>query len=318
MMVFKKYECNYRFLTIDSKKMNLKQLKYFCEIVEAGSARAAAQRLFVAPTALSMQLSQLEAHLGGALLDRATRPMCLTALGQFFYPKAKALLLDFAHLEVEARGVAAGTSGWLAIGFTRSTIFSILPEAVQAMQIALPDVQIDLLEILTEEQPAALHSGTIHVGIARVLGDFDRDPSLQYVPLFEDPLVVALPTNHPLATCTSVSVKDLQGLPYVSYPKVANAHFSRQVLFYLAQGDTRIDVRHEAKEIHTALGLVAAGLGVTVVGRSVAANNRADVRFIPIVDFPIVSQVMAILNQTTPNTLMQTFLSYLQAQVPSE
>lgn len=297
--------------------MNLRQLKYFCEIVEAGSARVAADRLFVAPTALSMQLSQLEAHLGGLLLDRATRPMTLTPLGQFFYPKAKALLVESVRLDVEARGFAAGTSGWLAIGFTRSTIFSILPEAIQAMQTALPNVHIDLLEILTEEQPAALNSGAIHVGIARMLGEFECDTGLQYIPLFEDPLVVALPVHHPLANCANLSVKDLQGLPYVNYPKVENAHFSRQVLYYLAQVGVRVDVRHEAKEIHTALGLVAAGLGITVVGRSVAANNRADVRFITIVDFPIVSHVMALLSATTPNALTMTFLDFLQSKVPS-
>ncbi len=64
--------------------MNLRQLRYFCEIVEAGSAAAAATRLHVAPTALSMQLGQLEDQLGGELFDRSRRPMELTALGRYF------------------------------------------------------------------------------------------------------------------------------------------------------------------------------------------------------------------------------------------
>ena len=297
--------------------MNLRQLKYFCEIVEAGSARAAAERLFVAPTAISMQLGQLEAHLGGPLFDRASRPMALTSLGQFVYPKAKELLAASTRLETESRGMAGGTMGWLSIGFTRSTIFSILPEAVHAMQAQLPAVRIDLLEILTEEQPAALRSGTIHLGIARTLGAFEREADLQYIPLFDDPLVAALPLHHPLASRKVVSAKELQALPYVSYPKVVNAHFSRQVLVHLAQAGVHVDVRHEAKEIHTALGLVAAGLGATIVGRSVATNNRGDVRFVPLSGLPVCSQVTALCRAGDQSALTKTFLQFLQAQIPA-
>lgn len=299
--------------------MNLRQLRYFCETVEAGSARAAAERLFVAPTAISMQISQLEQSLGGALFDRASRPMALTSLGEFVYPKARELLSLGHQLETQARGVAAGSLGWLSIGFTRSTIFSILPEAVHAMQAAYPAVRIDLQEILTEDQPAALRSGAIHLGIARTLGPHVREPDLHYIPLFEDPLVVALPVHHALASRAQVSAAELQAHSYVSYPRAANAHFTRQVLTCLEQAGARLQVGHEAKEIHTALGLVAAGLGITVVGRSVATNNRSDVRFVALSDLPLRSQVLALRLAAAPGParLPDVFLATLQAQVPA-
>ncbi|MBS7781141.1 LysR family transcriptional regulator [Acidovorax sp. CCYZU-2555] len=297
--------------------MNLRQLRYFCEVVEAGNARAAAEKLFVAPTAISMQISQLEAELGGALLDRASRPMKLTPLGEFVYPKARELLAASSRLEFEAKGMAAGKLGWLGIGFTRSTIFSILPEAVRAMQSAYPGVRIDLVEILTEDQPAALRSGAIHLAIARSLGAFVREPDLHYTALFDDPLVAALPAQHALAQRSSLRAADLEALPYVSYPKVANAHFSRQVLGILAQAGARVEVGHEAKEIHTALGLVAAGLGTTIVGRSVAANNRSDIRFVPIADLAVQSQVLAVRKAGPVQPLVEAFLGKLSEQVPA-
>lgn len=296
--------------------MNLKQVRYFCETVDAGNARAAADKLFVAPTAISMQISQLEALLGGALFDRATRPMGLTPLGQFVYSKGTELLSASGRLEVEAKGMAAGRLGWLGIGFTRSTIFSILPEAVRAMQSALPDVRIDLEEILTEEQPAALRSGAIHLAIARTLGAFTREPDLHYTELFDDPLVVALPAQHPLAAQASLRAAELNALPYVSYPKVANAHFSRQVLNILEQAGAKVQVGHEAKEINTALGLVAAGLGATVVGRSVATNNRGDIRFVPIADLSVGSKVLAVRKAGPASALVEAFLDKLREQVP--
>lgn len=296
--------------------MNLKQINYFCETVDAGNARAAAEKLFVAPTAISMQISQLEALLGGALFDRTTRPMALTPLGQFVYSKGRELLSASARLELEAKGMAAGKLGWLGIGFTRSTIFSILPEAVRAMQSALPDVRIDLQEILTEEQPAALRSGAIHLAIARTLGAFTREPDLHYTELFDDPLVVALPAQHPLAAQASLRAAELNALPYVSYPKVANAHFSRQVLNILEQAGAKVQVRHEAKEINTALGLVAAGLGATVVGRSVATNNRGDISFVPIADLSVGSKVLAVRKGGPASALVEAFLDKLREQVP--
>ena len=146
--------------------------------------------------------------------------MALTALGQFVYPKAKELLSNSHRLEFEAQGIAAGKLGWLAIGFTRSTIFSLLPEAVRAMQAALPNVRIDLQEILTEEQPASLRSGAIHLGISRTLGGFVREPDLDYTELFDDPLVAVLPMQHPLAARESIVAAELQTLSYVTYPKV--------------------------------------------------------------------------------------------------
>lgn len=297
--------------------MNIRQLRYFCEVVDAGSARAAAERLFVAPTAISMQISQFEAQLGGALFDRGSRPMGLTPLGEFVYPKAREILAAAGRLAVEARGIAAGNLGWLGIGFTRSTLFSTLPEAVYAMQAAHPEVRIDLLEILTEEQPAALRSGTIHLGVARTLGPFTQAPDLAYVPLFEDPLVAAVPLHHALAARSELRAVDLQQLPYVSYPKVANAQFSRQVLKYLEQAGAPVQVGHEAKEIHTALGLVAAGLGTTVVGRSVATNNRTDVRFVPIVDLAVRSAVTAVHRRGLVQPLVGELLGMLMAQVPA-
>lgn len=294
--------------------MNLRQLRYFCGVVEAGNSRAAAEKLFVAPTAISMQIAQLEEIIGGLLFDRASRPMALTALGEFVYPKAKELLSASDRLEFEAKGVAAGNLGWLGIGFTRSTIFSLLPEAVHAMQADFPNVRIELLEVLTEDQPVSLRSGTIHLGISRTLGPFTRDSDLHYTELFEDPLVAALPIQHPLAGRESLLAADLQALPYVTYPKAATSHFSRQVLALLDEAGAHLAVGHEAKEIHTALALVAAGLGTTVVGQSVAGNNRTDIRFVPIADVHARSKVLAVYRAGFLTPLADAFLERLRAQ----
>ncbi|MEY2952830.1 MAG: hypothetical protein RLZZ401_917, partial [Pseudomonadota bacterium] len=168
----------------------------------------------------------------------------------------------------------------------------------------------------TEEQPASLRSGAIHIGIARTLGAFTHEPDLHYTELFEDPLVAALPVQHPLAHRQSLMAADLEALPFVSFPKVANSHFARQVLAVLQDAGVCLQVSHEAKEIHTALGLVAAGLGVTIVGQSVASNNRADIRFVPIADIHARSKVLAVRKANLANPLADAFLDKLSEQAP--
>jgi DNA-binding transcriptional LysR family regulator len=294
--------------------LNLRQLRYFCEVVEAGSARAAADKLFVAPTAISMQLAQLEEALGGRLLDRASRPMGLTPLGQFVYPKARELLSAATRLADEARGIATGKLGWLSIGFTRSTMFSVLPAAVRAMKEAFPNVHIELEEVLTEHQAQRLRSGAIHLGLSRVIGEIAREPDLAYTELFDDPLVAAIPAGHEAARGTAIEPSAFNAIPFISYPKQPESEFSKHALALLERAGARPRAGHEAKEIHTALGLVAAGLGATVVGRSAAANNRTDVRFLPISGLRSSTKVFAVRRADAPHRVADAFMEILKAQ----
>ena len=294
--------------------MNLKPLRYFCEVVETESANLAAINLHVVPAAVSMQIGQLEEMLGGKVFDRSTRPMKLTPLGHFLYPKAKSLLSDAGRLVDEAQDLALGHLGWLSIGFTRSTIFSVLPAAVREMSIALPKVRIDLAEILTEHQGEALRSGLIHVGLARTIGELAEADDLDYIHLFDDELVAALPTIGPLAKRSSLKPEHLAELTFISYPKDPTSSYSRYAIQALEKIGVKARVGYEAKEIHTALGLVAAGLGFTLVGKSVADNNRSDIRFATIKGLATSARVFALRKRDSPNRLADTFLEILKEQ----
>lgn len=293
--------------------MNLKHLKVFCEIVDAGSASAAAARLHIAATAISMQIAQLEASVGGRLFDRSKRPLGLTTLGAFLYPKARELLSDAAQIHMETRGIATGNLGWLSIGFVRSTLFSVLPSAVREMRSKFPDVRIDLVEILSEHQAQSIRSGAIHLGLSRQIGAFTEERDMHYTHLLDDPLVAAVPVHHALAKKKRLRATDLDALPFICFPKDPHSTFSRQSLDYLRSRGGAPVVGYEAKEIHTALGLVAAGLGATLVGKTVAVNNRSDVRFIPFVGPQMNTQVFALHSRSVGQPVVQRFLGILVA-----
>ncbi|WP_322063403.1 LysR family transcriptional regulator [Paraburkholderia sp. J63] len=289
--------------------MNLRQLRYFCAIVESGSAALAAQALFVAPTAISMQLAQLEGDLGGDLFDRSRRPMELTSLGQYLYPRAKELLSNAKRLDDEVKGIAQGKRGWIGIGFVRSANFSLLPDSVRRFRKACPDVHLDLVEVLTEYQPEKLLQKRIDIGISRFIGPFERHPELDYTLIYDDPFVAAIPLDSSLAEQKSVTAAALSAQPFILYPKDARSPFGQQMLtaLQLAGGDPVVG--YEAVETHTALALVAAGLGVTMVGQSIAKNNRKDVRFLRISDVKLTTTLVVVTRKDDESRTVEAFRS---------
>jgi len=129
--------------------MKITQVRCFCEVVDTGTLARAAERMHIAPTAISMQIAQLEQELGGELFDRSVKPMALTALGRFFLPRAHEFLSIGERLEQDTKDMATGRQGWLGIGFVRSLIYSVVPAAVQAFRREHPEVKLELIELLS-------------------------------------------------------------------------------------------------------------------------------------------------------------------------
>ncbi|WP_052063482.1 LysR family transcriptional regulator [Nitrincola sp. A-D6] len=298
--------------------MNLRQIRYFCEVVDAGGGSAAAKRLFVAPTAISAQLTLLEQNLGGELFDRSTRPMQLTSLGKFFYPRAKELLIQATRLEEESRQVASGSGGWLGIGFIRSTLFSLLPSVIKSYRAQNPEVHLDLVEVLSEYQEEGLRQHRIDVGISRFIGLFERHADMHYEVIINDPFMAALPIDHPLAQHDSFPISAFKQLPFILYPKDPRSPFGQKILTHLEEKGIRPTLTHEAIEIHTALALVGAGLGGTLVSGSITPNNRRDVVFLPVDDIDISTTLVAVTRKDETNPLLDNFINMLIANTATQ
>lgn len=297
--------------------MNLKQLHYFCEVVDAGSAALAAARVHVAPTAISMQLSQLESELGGELFDRSRRPMELNALGRYFHPRARQLLAEAKRLHEETRSVAQGQSGALAIGYTRSTIFSILPRAIRTYRAKHPQVRIELLALLSEHQHLQLQNGRIQIGLSRYLGPVEPAEGLVTTPLLEDPFVAALPAGHALARRKALKVRELEPTSLITYPKDPQSRFAEYTVSMLKAAGVQPVVADEATDIHTALAMVSSGLGYSLVGRSVSRVNRDDVVFVPLADLADTASVVVVTKAGETGKVVADFVATLRSTTSS-
>lgn len=297
--------------------MKINQVRCFCEVVDSGTLARAAERLHIAATAISMQIAQLEQQLGGELFDRSVKPMALTALGRFFLPRAREFLATGERLEQDTKDMAAGKRGWLGIGFVRSLIYSVVPAAVLAFRREHPDVKLELVELLSEDQPEQLRNDRIQIGLSRLVDPGEPPAGLEYTLLFDDPFVAAVPMQHPLARRKTVTLAQLEALPLISFPRDRTSGYSSHVQSLLREHGARPRIGHEAIEIHTALGLVAAGLGYAVVGGSVAMRGPNDVSFLPIPELRVATRIVAVSREgelSAPAATMLATLRSLQLQ----
>ncbi|MND48318.1 LysR family transcriptional regulator [Pseudomonas putida] len=253
--------------------MELRHIRYFQAVAQTLNFTRAAERLNIAQPPLSRQIQQLEEHLGATLLERS-RPLQLTEAGRFFYEQSDTLLKQLKQLCENTRRIAQGQRQWLGIGFAPSTLYAVLPELIRELRRDA-DLELGLQEMTTLQQIEALKSGRIDIGFGRI--HFD-DPAIHQQVLREDPLVAVLPVGHHLIG-QPITLERLSKERFVLYPANPRPSYADHVLALFANHGMGIQVSQWANELQTALGLVAAGLGITLVPASVQQQHRADLTY---------------------------------------
>jgi DNA-binding transcriptional LysR family regulator len=254
--------------------MELRHLRYFVALAEERNFTRASERLHIAQPPLSRQIQQLEEILGVALLVRGSRPLELTEAGRFFYSHAVQLLAQGAEVVSMTRRVGK-IERKFSMGFVGSTLFGYLPEVVRRFKAAHPNIEVTLHEMTTLEQFKALKEGLIDVGIGRIRHE---DPNIRRIILREEALVAALPMGHPLAFLDrGLHLRELVQETVIVFPKTPRPSFADQVLAAFHDRGLELIKTLEVRELQVALGLVAAGMGVTVVPESVLGLKRNDV-----------------------------------------
>jgi DNA-binding transcriptional LysR family regulator len=266
--------------------VELRHIRYFQAVAQTLNFTRAAERLNIAQPPLSRQIQQLEEHLGTALLERS-RPLQLTEAGRFFYEQSDTLLKQLEQLCENTRRIGQGQRQWLGIGFAPSTLYAVLPELIRELRRD-PDLELGLQEMTTLQQIEALKSGRIDIGFGRI--HFD-DAAIYQEVLREDPLVAVLPVGHPLIG-QPISLERLSKERFVLYPANPRPSYADHVLALFANHGMGIQVSQWANELQTALGLVAAGLGITLVPASVQQQHRADLTYARLEESEAVSPII--------------------------
>jgi DNA-binding transcriptional LysR family regulator len=254
----------------------LEQLRGFVAVAEELHFGRAAARLKMTQPPLSRQIQKLERAVGAQLLERDNRRVALTAAGQVFLSEARRLLALADAAPDQARRVAAGSSGVVRIGFTAASTYGILGRLLNELARELPDVSVDLAEMVTREQVVGLANEEIDLGLARP--PFDRETFGSRL-LHRESLLVAAPMGHPLlALGRDATAADLAGEPVVMHSPTRARYF-----YDLVAGAVPIahqNTVHTVSQVLTMLWLVAAGRGIAFVPASAARLPIEGVGFV--------------------------------------
>lgn len=291
--------------------ISTRQLRYFVEIAENGSFSAAAERLFVAQSALSRQIKELEIILQTPLFERTARQPRLTAAGEAFYPRARNLLGELHKASELATQVGHGQLGTLRLSHSSTVPMSgRVLRGISTWLEQCPGVSMDIVKLSSEAQLEDIADGRLEVGLLRLPVLRQRE-GVRIVPLYKEPLLLAVPPAHPLARHTSaIELAQLKDEAFISIP-----HPQRGGLSYLsAELCMRAGFFPKAARVMsrktTQLQLIQAGFGIALLPESMRDIAQVNIHFLPLAD-PDCHSTVALACAQTPSALVAQFCQTL-------
>ena len=240
--------------------MDIRQLRYFLAIVDNGGVKSAARVLGVRQPSLSQALGRLEDDLGETLFDRLGHGVALTSAGELLVPRARRLLADSVELRRAVREDLDGGKGTLAVGALPTIAPFLMPAVLRQFRDEFPDATVEFHEVPTSELVEMVARAEVEIGVVATSIDDDR---VAMDVICREPLFLALPPDHDCSRRERLCADDLEEVGIIVLSEVHCLGDQAKTLCRL-QGVDR-SIRIEAGQLETALQLVKAGLGITVI-----------------------------------------------------
>lgn len=261
--------------------MQMRHLECFLAVAEELHFTRAAERLHLSQPPLSRHIKELEEELGVTLFRRTRRNVALTDAGRAYQQRVHSILAQLEQARDEAQRVQRGELGTLTIGFVGALTYEFLPGLLRRYRARMPKVHLALRDLVPGEQLEALATGRIDVGFAGILPD-DCGPEVAHRVLRRDRMVAALPEGHALAKRKTIPLEALAEEPWVVMERKISPTYDRFIRRLCADAGFAPRIEHEAARAQAMLGLVAVGLGVTIVPETIARLPAPGVVFRPL------------------------------------
>ena len=246
----------------------LKQIECFVAVAEELHFGRAAARLHMTQPPLSRQIRLLEHELKIQLLVRTSRTVKVTPAGAVFFQEARQLLSLAENASNSAQRVARGEAGIINLGFTAGSSYAFLPKLLAHTNSSVRNTDIVLHEMMTRNQLEALQGHTIDVSILRRV--FEAK-SVEFVRIARELLMLAVPRGHRLASGRTPSLKDLEGVPFITFSPDDGPYFHELIERLFKNASVQAKYVQRVGQIHSILALVSAGQGVALVPESAKA-----------------------------------------------
>ncbi|MGY3893502.1 DNA-binding transcriptional regulator OxyR [Aeromonas enterica] len=271
--------------------MNLRDLEYLVALEEEKHFRKAAERCFVSQPTLSGQLRKLEDELGVILIERTSRKVLFTPAGDAMAHQARKVLKEVRELKSIGQHFAEPMSGEIHIGFIPTVGPYLLPHIIQDLREHFPKLEFYLYEEQTQVLLKRLEDGELDCLILAELAGMEGFGS---IPLYQEPMWLAVPQHHPEAKARAVPLSNLKGKKLLM---LADGHCLRdQAMGFCFAAGIGEDQRFKGTSLETLRNMVAAGSGMTLVPRlAVPANTEeGGVSYRPVID-PVPGRTISLL-----------------------
>lgn len=259
--------------------MELRHLRYFIAVAEELHFGRAARRVHIAEPPLSQQIRRLEEELQIKLFDRTTRRVQLTDAGRAFLREARLTLAQADRAVRVGIRASRGEVGELSLGFVPAADLTLLPRILPAFRRRYPEVHLELYSQSGAAQVQALRERRIHAGF--LFKPVDED-ALIVDAVLKEPLVAVLPASHKLAKKQQIALKALAQEPFIFFRRDVAPGFYDVIANCCLQAGFAFKIRQEADHIQTNLGLVAMGLGISLLPASIQVIRRAGIVYRPL------------------------------------
>ncbi|ETT03282.1 LysR family transcriptional regulator [Providencia sp. PROV188] len=276
--------------------IELRHLRYFIAVAEELHFGRAAERLHMSQPPLSQQIQALEEMVNAKLLERNNRNVALTPAGAMFLKEAYQILGQVDAAATKAARMEKGELGELSIGFTSTTPFMHkVTMSLRQYREAYPDVSIHMHQMNTKQQIPPLVTGRIDIGIMR---NTILPEQLDYQLLFREPFMVAVYEGHPLLAFeeSGVDIKQLAAYPLVFFEREVGTALYDEINQLLASEGVVPTISQEAGEAMTILGLVSAGMGISIITESFTRMKIDGVRYLKLANIQATSEVWLVYN----------------------
>jgi DNA-binding transcriptional LysR family regulator len=289
----------------------LKQIGYFLSVAEMGGFTQAAASLFVAQSALSRQIGEMEDELGFALFEREPRGVRLTPAGAAYRERVASIPTALANAAEEGRQFARGEAGVLRLLHSSTIPVSSLMDSLSRFAAQCAYARVELDRASSEEQVARVAEGHADLGVVR-LPVLRRDSSVHFVELAPERLWVALPTGHALAKRRRIEVTELREAPFTSAVYRDRGGLSRVVTdLCLKRGFLPSTARIVSPKA-SMLNLVAARCGIAIIPERMTTLRHDGIVFVPLAD-PDAESRCAVVLPHAPTLLASEFLAIFKA-----
>ncbi|MDO9343802.1 MAG: LysR family transcriptional regulator [Pseudomonas sp.] len=293
----------------------IRHLWLFLAVAEEQNFGRAAKRLGMSQPPLSEQIQVLEQALKVTLFERSRRGARLTPVGAAILPAVRKFAEQLERLELAVEEAVAGQSGMLTIGAISTAMFDVLPRIIDQLKQQYPHLTVSVREIDSVEAVPALEAGDIDLAFARLDGDLG--PAIQSLPLREDRLMVALPSHHPLAARTRISLSSLASEPLVMFSrKVSPVYFDNLIATCRASGFSP-RVLHEVRSVASQIAFVSCGQGIALVPAALKKLAPDNVVLRPLTQKLNVVTTAVAWNSERLNPLVTELVAHFQAHTIS-